>query len=97
MSTLLQRLEALEAAKAAGVARAPKNDGEIARLTFGYLCALRGKHPELVPPNAGGYWPCADGSQGDIPIENLITLAAVDPVAALILTATQRRDAHDLM
>lgn len=95
--TLLKRLEALETAKAAVRARAPKNDAEIARLTFQYLCDLRRKHPELVPPDDGGYWPCAHGSQDGIPLENLAVLARVDRVAAIVLAAAQRRDAHELM
>lgn len=97
MSTLAQRLEALEAAKAAVRARAPKNGAEIARLTFSYLCGLRSKHPELVPPNDGGYWPCAHGSQDKVPVENLIALASVDRLAAIVLAAMERRDAHELM
>lgn len=94
--TLLKRLEALETTKAAVRARAPKNDAETARLTFQYLCDLRRKHPELVPPS-DAYWPCAHDSQDDIPLENLAVLARVDRVAAIVLAAAQRRDAHELM
>jgi len=95
---LLQRLEALEARKAATKAHAPKNDAERAALLREYLASLRRKHPELVP-TGDGYWPFEANSTGGIPVENLRQLAQVDRVASLVLRAYDRMTAagHDLM
>lgn len=95
---LLQRLEALEARKAAVESRAPKNNAELAALVLEYLTSLRRKHTELVP-TGDGYWPFEANNTGDIPVENLRQLATVDRVASILLRAHERMAVagHDLM